>query len=147
MSTTGTGNAAVTSINGDTTAAQTIAINANTGLQLATSSGTTTFSLKGFTSITDSATPTLDASLNTKFYLASTQNNTMSITNPTDGQIIVLLYKAITSARTLTISSLKFGSSVVALTATTASKFDLITLVYSTTVGGWMLGGYDKDYV
>ncbi len=101
--------------------------------------------------LTDGATPALDASLGNTFYLNSSQNPTLAVpTNPTNGQVIVIIFRAITSARTLTLNSgaggFKHPIEIPALTATTANAFDLITCKYSSINSKWNVMAYTKDY-
>ncbi len=101
--------------------------------------------------LTDGATPALDASLGNTFYLNSTTNPTIAVpTNATNGQVIVIIFRAITSARTLTLNTgaggFKHPIEIPALTATTGNAFDLITCKYSSINSKWNVMAYTKDY-
>jgi len=103
--------------------------------------------------LTDGATPALDAALGNTFVLASTQNPTIAVpTNPVNGQKITILFKATSADRTLALNSgtngFKFGTDITALTATTSGTTDAIGCIYTThaSINKWIVVAYVKGF-
>ena len=141
--------AAVTSINGDTTAAQVIA--GTNPIQATTAAGTTTIAKLAASALTDGATPALDASLSWCFTLSAAGNRTIGIpTNATANQIIVILHTASGGSRTLAFNTgaggFRFGTSIVAgdITATASGVTDRTAWQYNSTDSKWDILAYTK---
>lgn len=101
--------------------------------------------------LTDGATPALDASLGVRFRLTAAGNRTIAIpSNPTDGQVITIEHLASGGARTLALNTgtggFKFGTDITALTATTSGLVDIIQATYNTTANKWWVTGYIKGF-
>lgn len=101
--------------------------------------------------LTDGATPALDASLGTIFRLDAEGNRTIGIpTNPTDGKKIVIEHTATGGARTLALNSgtggFAFGTDITGLTETASGKTDEIGCIYNATANKWRVVGYAKGY-
>lgn len=99
--------------------------------------------------LTDGATPALDASLGNTFFLNSVTNPTIAVpTNAVNGQVIVIVFYAQTAARTLSLnaSGFAFPVEIPALSATTGNQFDVITCKYSTRNNKWNVLAYTKGY-
>jgi len=105
-------------------------------------------------SLTDGATPALDASLGNVFYLAATANRTIAVpTNaPASGreQRIIIIHKAVSSDRTLSLNTkaggFSFGAEIAALSATSASLHDFIGCVYNHVLAKWCVVAYSKGF-
>jgi len=92
--------------------------------------------------LTDGATPALDAALGTVYRLAAAGDRTIGIpTNPSSGQRIVIQHFASGGARTLALNTgtggFRFGSTITGLTATASGKTDYIEAVYNATDNKW----------
>jgi hypothetical protein len=92
--------------------------------------------------LTDGATPALDASLGHTFLLTAAGNRTIAVpTNPTSGQRIIIVHKASGADRTLALNSgaggFRFGTEITALTATTSGKTDYIGCIYNAADTKW----------
>lgn len=101
--------------------------------------------------LTDGATPALDASLGQTFRLSAAGNRTIAVpTNPTDGQVIEIEHLASGGARTLALNTgtggFKFGTDITALTATSSGLVDIIQCRYNTTANKWWVTGYVKGF-
>ncbi len=101
--------------------------------------------------LSDGATPALDASLGTTFLLTAAGDRTIAVpTNPIDGQKIVIRHKASGADRTLALNSgaggFRFGTDVTALTATTSAKTDYIGAIYNGADTKWDVVAYVKGY-
>lgn len=101
--------------------------------------------------LTDGATPALDASLGTVFRLAAAGNRTIAIpSNPTPGQKIVIQMFASGGARTLSLNTgaggFRFGSDTTALTQTSSGKTDYIGAIWNDTDSFWDVVAYDKGH-
>lgn len=101
--------------------------------------------------LTDGATPALDASLGNQFYLAAGGNRTIAVpSNPAAGQKIVIRHFASGGARTLALNTgaggFRFGSDITALTATSSGKTDYIACIYNVTDSFWDVVAYIKGF-
>jgi hypothetical protein len=101
--------------------------------------------------LTDGATPALDASLGSVFRLSAAGDRTIAVpSNATSGQKIVIQHFASGGARTLALNSgaggFRFGTDVTALTQTTSGKTDYIGCVYNATDSKWDVVAYVKGY-
>lgn len=102
-------------------------------------------------SLTDGATPALDASLGCTFRLAAAGDRTIAVpTNPTPSQKIVIEHFASGGARTLALNSgaggFRFGTDITALTQTASGKTDYIGAIYNDTDTKWDVVAYVKGY-
>lgn len=108
--------------------------------------------LQTVVTLTDGATPALDASLGTVFRLAAAGNRTIAVpTNPANGQRILIQHYASGGAdRTLALNTgaggFRFGTTITGLTATTNAKTDYIEAVYNNTDAKWDVIGYAKGF-
>jgi len=101
--------------------------------------------------LTDGATPALDASLGNVFYLDAAGDRTIAVpSNATAGQKIVIIHYANGGARTLALNTgangFAFGSDITALTATASGKVDVIGCIWHATISKWMVVGTAKGY-
>jgi len=101
--------------------------------------------------LTDGATPALDASLGSVFKLTAAGNRTIAVpSNATAGQKIVIRHTASGADRTLALNSgaggFRFGTDITALTATTSGKTDYIGCVYNSDDSKWDVVGYVKGF-
>lgn len=101
--------------------------------------------------LTDGATPALDASLGNHFNLVAAGDRTIAVpTNPTAGQKIVIAHTASGANRTLSLNTgtggFRFGTDITALTATTSGKTDYIGAIYNSTDDKWDVVAYVKGY-
>ena len=101
--------------------------------------------------LSDGATPALDASLGNVFRLAAAGNRTIAVpSNPTAGQKIIIQHFASGGARTLALNTgangFRFGSDITALTATTSGKTDYIGCLWNATDSFWDVVAYSKGY-
>lgn len=101
--------------------------------------------------LTDGATPALDASLGTVFRLAAGGDRTIGVpTNPTAGQKIVIQHYASGAARTLALNSgaggFRFGSDITALSQTASGKTDYIGAIYNDTDSKWDVVAFTKGF-
>lgn len=105
----------------------------------------------GPVTLTDGATPALDASLGRHFRLTAAGNRTIAIpTNPTSGQRILIEHIASGGARTLALNTgtggFAFGADITGLTATTSGLTDYIGCLYDSTANKWRVIAYVKGY-
>lgn len=110
-----------------------------------------TIFLPTIVTLTDGATPALDASKGTIYRLTSTQNPTIGIpTNPTDGQRIIIEFTASGGARTLSLNTgaggFEFGTDITALSQTVSGKMDRIEAMYNLSANLWGVIGYVKGF-
>lgn len=101
--------------------------------------------------LTDGATPALNAALGNVFTLVALGNRTISVpTNPVSGQKIVIMHKASGADRTLALNTgtggFRFGTDVTALTATTSAKTDYIGAIYNLADNKWDVVAYTKGF-
>ena len=156
-------NAFITSGNNSLTLTTTATTNVTlpTTGTLATLAGTETLSGKTLTSpilrgagtatLTDGATPALDASLGNVFLLTAAGDRTIAVpSNATGGQKIIIVHKASGADRTLSLNSgaggFRFGTDITALTATTSALTDYIGCVYNAADSKWDVVAYTKGY-
>lgn len=102
-------------------------------------------------SLTDGATPALNAALGGVFLLTSTTNPTIAVpTNPTSGQKIVIAFTASGGARTLALNTgaggFRYGTDIAALTATTSGKTDYVGAIYNLSATFWDVWSYVKGF-
>lgn len=107
--------------------------------------------LSGVVTLTDGATPALDASLGNTFDLTAAGDRTIAVpTNPVNGQRILIRHRASGGSRTLSLNTgaggFRFGTDVTGLTATTSGATDYIGAVYDSTDGFWDVIAYVKGY-
>lgn len=104
--------------------------------------------------LTDGATPALDASLGNLFILTAAGNRTIAVpTNPPPTgftQKIVIRHLASGGARTLALNTgaggFRYGTDVSGLTATTSGKTDYIGCIYNPTDTFWDVVAVAKGY-
>jgi hypothetical protein len=101
--------------------------------------------------LTDGATPALDASLGNIFTLSAAGDRTIAVpTNPTSGQKIIIRHYASGGARTLALNTgaggFRFGSDIPALSQTASGKYDYIGCVYNSTASFWDVISYVKGF-
>lgn len=101
--------------------------------------------------LTDGATPALDASLGNVFRLAAAGDRTIGIpSNPFSGQKIVIQHFASSGARTLALNTgtggFRFGSDFTALTQTVSGKTDYVGAVYNAADNKWDVVSYTKGF-
>lgn len=101
--------------------------------------------------LTDGATPALDAALGNHFRLTAAGNRTIAVpTNPTDGQKIIIEHIASGADRTLALNTgtggFAYGSDITGLSATVSGKHDFIGAVYNSAVNKWHVIAYVKGY-
>lgn len=105
----------------------------------------------GVVTLTDGATPALDASLGNVFVLVAAGNRTIAVpSNAVAGQKIVIRHNASGGARTLSLNTgaggFRFGTDITALTATTSGKTDYIGCIYNATDSKWDVVAYVKGF-
>lgn len=120
---------------------------AATKLNLATIAQAMTFSSAALspsvTTLTDGATPALNATTGNVFKLTAAGNRTIAVpSGATAGQKIVIMHVASGADRTLALNvtgagSFRYGTDITALTATTSAKTDYIGCIYSSTDDKW----------
>lgn len=101
--------------------------------------------------LTDGATPALNAALGDYFRLTALGDRTIGIpSNPTDGQAITIEHLASVAARTLALNAgtggFLFGATIPALTLTALGKRDFIRAIYNATLNKWLVVGYSKGF-
>lgn len=101
--------------------------------------------------LTDGATPALDAALGTVFRLTAAGDRTIAVpTNPKAGQKIVIQHYASGGARTLALNTgaggFRFGSDITALTQTASGKTDYVGAIYNAADLRWDVVAYAKGY-
>lgn len=117
-----------------------------TGIQVVTKAHTS-----GVVTLTDGATPALDASLGNTFLLTAAGDRTIAVpTNPTSGQKITIAHKASGGARTLSLNTgaggFRFGTDITALTSTTSGLTDYIGAIYNAADSKWDVVSYIKGF-
>lgn len=105
----------------------------------------------GVVTLTDGATPALDASLGHVFLLTAAGNRTIAVpTNPTTGQRITIAHKASGADRTIALNTgtggFRFGTDVTGLTTTTNAKTDYIGAIYNAADNKWDVVAYSKGF-
>lgn len=108
-------------------------------------------SLQTVVTLSDGATPALDASLGNVFVLTAAGDRTIAVpSNAFGGQKIIIQHIASGGARTLALNSgaggFGFGSDITALTQTASGKTDYIGCVYSAASTLWHVVAYTKGY-
>lgn len=92
--------------------------------------------------LTDGATPALNAALGNTFILVAAGDRTIAVpTNPVSGQTITIQHTASGGARTLALNTgaggFRFGTDITALTATGSGLTDYIAAKYNATATKW----------
>ncbi len=105
----------------------------------------------GVVTLTDGATPALDASLGNTFLLTAAGDRTIAVpTNPTSGQRILIAHKASGAHRTLSLNTgtggFRFGTDITALSITTNTKTDYIGAIYNSVDNCWDVVSYIKGF-
>ena len=105
----------------------------------------------GVVTLTDGATPALDAALGSTFRLSAGGDRTIAVpSNPTNGQKIIIQHYANGGARTLALNTgaggFRFGTDITGLTATTSGKTDYIGAIYNGTDSKWDVIAYTKGF-
>jgi hypothetical protein len=101
--------------------------------------------------LTDGATPALNAALGNHFILTASGNRTIAVpTNAVSGKRIIIEHRASGADRTLALNSgaggFRFGTDVTALTLTTSGTNDYIGCIYNSTDSYWDVVAYVKGY-
>ena len=101
--------------------------------------------------LTDGATPALDASLGRHFRLAAAGDRTIAVpTNAVAGMKITLEHFASGGARTLALNTgaggFRYGTDITALSQTASGKTDYIGCIYNATDSFWDVIAYSKGY-
>lgn len=101
--------------------------------------------------LTDGATPALNAALGSIFYLAAAGNRTIEVpSNPSVGQKIIIRHYASGGARTLSLNTssggFRFGSDIPFLSATASGKTDYIGCVWNEIDSFWDVVAVSKGY-
>ena len=99
--------------------------------------------------LTDGATPALDASLGNIFYLSAGGDRTIAVpTNPTSGQIIVIRQYANGGARTIAFNAGAGGFRLgdFTISATASGTTDYITAIWNEVDSFWDITGIAKNY-
>ena len=117
-----------------------------TGIQVVTKAHTS-----GVVTLTDGATPALDASLGNTFLLTAAGDRTIAVpSNATSGQKITIVHKASGGARTLSLNTgaggFRFGTDITALTSTTSGATDYIGAIYNSADSKWDVVSYIKGF-
>jgi len=105
----------------------------------------------GVVTLTDGATPALNAALGNTFLLTAAGNRTIAVpTNPVSGQKITIVHTASGADRTLALNTgaggFRYGTDITALTATTSGKTDYIGAIYSAASATWDVVSVVKGY-
>lgn len=105
----------------------------------------------GVVTLSDGATPALNAALGNTFLLTAAGDRTIAVpTNPTSGQRITIVHKASGADRTLALNTgaggFRFGTTITALTATTSGLTDYIDAVYNLADTKWDIVAYSKGF-
>jgi hypothetical protein len=124
---------------------------ADSALTTTTELNTRTSYKKGAVTLTDGATPALDASLGDVFTLSAAGDRTIAVpSNPVSGQKIIIVHYASGGARTLALNTgangFSFGSDITALTQTVSGKYDYIGCVWNAALSKWNVVAYVKGY-
>jgi len=101
--------------------------------------------------LTDGPLVSIDAALGSVFALNAAGDRTINPpTNAVDGQKIVIRHFASGGVRTLTLSTasggFRYGTDIIALTATTANKTDYIGCIYNGSATKWDVVSYSRGY-
>lgn len=101
--------------------------------------------------LTDGATPALDASLGNTFVLTAAGDRTIAIpSNPVAGQKITIIHIASGAARTLALNTgaggFRFGTDITALTQTTSGKTDYIGAICNSAATYFDVVSYIKGF-
>lgn len=101
--------------------------------------------------LSDGATPALDASLGNQFRLSAGGNRTIAVpSNPTEGQKITIVHFASGAARTLALNTgaggFRFGTDITGLTETGSGLTDYIGAIYNSTDSKWDVVSYVKGF-
>ena len=101
--------------------------------------------------LTDGATPALDAALGTIFRLAAAGDRTIAVpSNATAGQKLVIQHYASGGARTLALNTgaggFRFSTDIAALTQTASGKTDYIGCIYNGTDAYWDVVAYVRGH-
>lgn len=133
-----------------TPTAPTAAAGTNT-TQLATTAFARGLAFPTTVTLTDGATPALDASLGKVFRLAAAGDRTIAVpSNPIGGQQIVIQHYASGGARTLALNTgaggFRFGTDITALTQTASGKTDYIGAIYNDTDSKWDIVAVTKGF-
>lgn len=101
--------------------------------------------------LTDGATPALDASLGDVYVLVAEGDRTIAVpSNATSGQKIIIRHNASGGARTLALNTgaggFRFGSDITALSQTASGKTDYIGCIYNSTDSFWDVVSYVKGF-
>lgn len=101
--------------------------------------------------LTDGATPALDASLGSVFVLTAAGNRTIAVpSNASDGQKITIRHVASGGARTLALNTgaggFRYGTDITALSQTASGKTDYIGCIYNGTDSRWDVVAYTKGF-
>ncbi|CAB4177312.1 hypothetical protein UFOVP998_10 [uncultured Caudovirales phage] len=107
--------------------------------------------ISGSVTLTDGATPALNAALGDTFTLTAAGDRTIAVpSNPSADQKITIRHLASGGARTLALNSgtggFRFGSDVTALTQTASGKTDYIGCIYNATDNKWDVVAVVKGY-
>ena len=105
----------------------------------------------GVSTLSDGATPALDASLGNTFLLTAAGDRTIAVpTNAVSGQKITIVHKASGGARTLSLNTgaggFRFGTDITALTSTTSGLTDYIGAIYNAADSKWDIVSYVKGF-
>lgn len=105
----------------------------------------------GVATLSDGATPALNAALGNTFLLTAAGDRTIGIpTNPTSGQRIIIVHKASAADRTLALNTgtggFRFGSTITALTATLNGLTDYIEAIYNAADNKWDVVDVTKGF-
>lgn len=101
--------------------------------------------------LTDGATPALDASQGSVFRLVAAGDRTIAVpTNPISGQKIIIQHLASGGARTLALNTgaggFRFGTDIPSLSQTASGKTDYIGCVYNATDTFWEVVAVTKGF-
>jgi hypothetical protein len=104
---------------------------------------------KARVTLTDGATPALNAALGSHYNLAASGDRTIGIpTNPRDMQFIVIEHKAVGADRTLALNTgtggFAYCDDIPALTPTLSGKTDKIGCEYNLAANKWYVVAYTK---
>jgi len=129
-----------------------VALYAESGLlQAMDADGTKTRLGTRVVTLTDGATPALNAALGNVFSLTAAGDRTIAVpTNPRAGQRITIRHTASGANRTLALNTgtggFRFGTTITGLTITTSGLTDYIDCIYNATANKWDVISYVKGY-
>lgn len=93
------------------------------------------------TILVDGTSINVDARLNDAFFLTAGASRPLTMLNPTDQQKVIIYHKANGGSFTPTFDvSVEFGSTIASLQPTASGTTDMIGLIYSATIGKWLIG-------